>query len=687
MRLLTGSLITLAFLSVIACTTSKKVEQQMQTPGPEFKYLTEQFADLKILRYRVPGFNDLTARRKELVYYLYQAALSGRDITWDQNYRHNLCIRRTLENIYLTYKGDRDSEDFKKFEVYLKRVWFSSGIHHHYSTNKFLPAFSKEYFAHLVENSDQGGFPLTGSETVEQLAVRLTPVMFDADIDAKKVNLDPNADLVKGSANNFYEGVTQKEAEEYYAKIIDPDDPRPVSYGLNSKLVKENGRLKEKMWKLGGMYTQAIEKIVYWLEKAVAVAENEKQKAALEKLVEYYKAGDLKLFDEYNILWVQDTESTVDVINGFIETYDDAMGYRATYESLVQLNDTEATRRVAAIAANAQWFEDNSPIMPGHKKKSVKGISARAIDAVVGSGAVSPSSPIGINLPNANWIRAEHGSKSVTISNLVHSYHEVGRESGEIEEFTLREEDIALHKKYGHLAGVLNIDLHEVIGHGSGRLEPGVGTPKETLKNYYATLEEARADLVALYYIPDVKLIEIGVAPSLEVGRVSYNGYITSGLLRQLKRIKPGEDIEEAHMRNRQLVASWAYEKGRPDNVIEKVVQHGKTYFMVNDYEKLRELFGTLLREVQRIKSEGDYEAGRALVETYGVKVDRELHQEVLERFRKLAIAPYSGFINPVLRPVTRDGEIIDVEIEYPDDFTGQMLYYAREYSSLPTYN
>jgi len=374
-----------------------------------------------------------------------------------------------------------------------------------------------------------------------------------------------------------------------------------------------------------------------------------------------YKAGDLKLFDEYNILWVQDTESTVDVINGFIETYDDAMGYRATYESLVQLNDTEATRRVAAIAANAQWFEDNSPIMPGHKKKSVKGISARAIDAVVGSGAVSPSSPIGINLPNANWIRAEHGSKSVTISNLVHSYHEVGRESGEIEEFTLREEDIALHKKYGHLAGVLNIDLHEVIGHGSGRLEPGVGTPKETLKNYYATLEEARADLVALYYIPDVKLIEIGVAPSLEVGRVSYNGYITSGLLRQLKRIKPGEDIEEAHMRNRQLVASWAYEKGRPDNVIEKVVQHGKTYFMVNDYEKLRELFGTLLREVQRIKSEGDYEAGRALVETYGVKVDRELHQEVLERFRKLAIAPYSGFINPVLRPVTRDLSLIHI--------------------------
>jgi len=687
MKALSGSLITFALCSMIACSTTKKSEPQMQTEKPEFKYLTEQFADLKILRYQVAGFDNLAPRQKELVYYLYQAALSGREITWDQNYRHNLCIRRTLENIYLTYRGDRNSEEFNKFEVYLKRVWFSSGIHHHYSTNKFLPEYSKEYFAHLVANSDQGGFPVAGGETVEQLAARLTPVMFDPAVDAKKVNLDPDADLVKGSANNFYEGVTQKETEAYYAKIIDPDDPRPVSHGLNSKLVKENGRLKEKVWKLGGMYTGAIEKIVYWLEKAAAVAENEKQKVALEKLIEYYRTGDLRLFDEYNILWVQDTESTVDVINGFIETYDDAMGYRATYESLVQLNDVEATRRVAAIASSAQWFEDNSSISPEHKKKNVKGISARAINAVVGSGAVSPSSPIGINLPNANWIRAEHGSKSVTISNLVHSYDEVSRESGEIEEFTLREEDVALSKKYGSLAEVLHTDLHEVIGHGSGRLEPGVGTPKETLKNYAATLEESRADLVALYYMPDPRLVEIGIAPSVDVGRVSYNGYISNGLMQQLKRIKPGEDIEEAHMRNRQLVAKWVYEKGRPDNVIEKVIRDGKTYFVVNDYEKLRELFGTLLREVQRIKSQGDYEAGKKLVEAYGVKVDRGLLEEVLERYRKLAIAPYSGFINPLLKPVVADDKIVDVKIEYPDDFASQMLYYAKEYSFLPTYN
>ncbi len=688
-KLLLGGLVVLPLI-IAACTgkQAQAPEGTMENEEQEFKYVTEQFADLRILRYRVPGFDQLDISRKKLAYYLYEAALSGREITSDQYYKHNLCIRRTLENIFRTYNGQRSGSEWDAFVVYLKRVWFSSGVHHHYSTNKFLPGFSKEYFAELAAGSDAAKYPLEMDSSADALVARLTPLMFDPDIDAKGVDLSPDADLAAGSANNFYEGVTQAEAEAFYAKVIDKDDPAPISYGLNSKLVKEDGKIVERTWKVGGMYGEAIEEIVFWLEKAATVAENETQQAALVKLVEYYRTGDLRLFDEYNILWVKDTSGVLDVINGFIETYGDAMGYRATYESLVQLTDFEASRRIDAIADNAQWFEDNSPLIEEHKKPDVSGISARVVNTVVGAGAVSPSSPIGINLPNPNWIRANHGSKSVTLGNIVSSYNEAGKASGEVDEFYLRDEIKALIKEHGVLADNLHTDMHEVIGHASGRIDPGVGTPKETLKNYAATLEEARADLVALYYMPDPKLVQIGVAPTTDIGKVAYDGYITNGLIKQLRRVKPGEDIEEAHMRNRQLVALWAYREGKADNVIERVESDGKTYYVINDYERLRGLFGTLLREIQRIKSEGDFEAGKALVETYGVRVvDRELHAQVLARYKRLGIPAYSGFINPLLVPVERDGEIVDVTIEYPDDFTEQMLYYADRYSFLPTYN
>lgn len=658
-----------------------------QQPEEEFQYQTEQFADLRILRYQIPGFEELSLQQKKLAYYLYQAALSGRDIIWDQHYKHNLYIRRTLEAIVNHYSGDRNSEDFQKFMVYTKRVWFSNGIHHHYSTIKFLPEFSPEYFAHLVKNSPNADFPLQAGETIDDLITKLTPILFDPEVDAKRVNLDPRVDMVVSSANNFYEGVTQKEVEAYYKRIIDPKDPHPISYGLNSKMMKENGKVVERVWKVGGMYSQAIEKIVYWLEKASQVAENDQQKKALDLLIQYYKTGDLRTFDEYNIAWVQDTASVIDVINGFIEVYGDPLGYRGSFESVVSFKDMEATKRIAAISANAQWFEDHSPLMEAHKKKNVKGVSAKVITVVVESGDASPSTPIGINLPNANWIRAEFGSKSVSLGNIIHSYNESSKGSGVLEEFWFSQEDIQLAKKYGPLASDLHTDMHEVIGHASGKLEPGVGTPKETLKNYSSTLEEARADLVALYFIMDPKLVEIGVMPSLDVGKVAYNRYIMNGLMLQLRRLQPGENLEEAHMRNRQLIAKWVYEKGKPDNVIEKVVKDGKTYFVINDYQKLRELFGELLREIQRIKSQGDYRAGMELVENYGVKVDSDLHKEVLKRYAKLKIAPYAGFINPRLVPVMEGDQIVDVKVEYPDDFTEQMLEYARDYSFLPTYN
>ncbi len=655
--------------------------------GSDFEYQTDQFADLRILRYQVPGFEELQPKQKELLYYLYQAGLSGREMIYDQNYKHNLLVKRTLEAIVGSYTGDRTSEEFGKFMVYTKRVWFANGIHHHYSSDKFVPEFSQLYFEELVRNSPDALKYSTNGGSPDGLIAKLTPIMFDPEVDSKRVNLDPEVDLVARSANNYYEGVTQKEVEAYYARVADKSDKTPISYGLNSKMVRENGKVVEKVWKVGGMYTAAIEKIVYWLEKASTVAENDKQKAALDRLIEYYKTGDLEKFDEYNIAWVNDTDSPIDVVNGFIEVYGDAMGYRGAFESVVSIRDVEATKRIAAIGNEAQWFEDNSPLMEGHKKANVKGISAKVITVVVESGDSSPSTPVGINLPNANWIRAEHGSKSVSLGNISNSYSEASKSSGYLEEFAYSPEEIALGKKYGTLAGNLHTDMHEVIGHASGQINEGIGTPKETLKNYSSALEEGRADLVSLYYMMDPKLVEIGVMPSQDVGKSAYNGYIRNGLMWQLRRLKLGDNIEQSHMRNRQMVSSWVYEHGKEENVIEKKVENDKTYFVINDYQKLRTLFGELLREVQRIKSEGDFEAGKALVETYGVKVDAEIHKEVLARAEKLDIAPYSGFINPKLVAVMEGEAIVDVKIEYPDDFVAQMMEYAKDYAFLPTYN
>lgn len=674
------------FILLVAVKITNCNKEEMNQPD-NFKYMTEQFADLGILRYKIPGFEELSLKQKEMLYYLYEAALAGRDIYYDQNYKHNLKIRRTLEAIVDSYKGNRDVEDFDKFMVYTKRVWFSNGIHHHYSNMKIIPDFPKEYFAELVNNSDASKFPLAEGETIEDLVSFLTPVIFDPNIASKKVNLDPSADIIKTSAVNFYEdGLTQKEVEEFYSKKVNKNDPHPIWYGLNSKLVKEDGVLKERVWKVGGMYSPAIEKIVFWLEKASALTENETQKEALDKLIEYYKTGDLKTWDEYNILWVKDTTSRVDVVNGFVEVYDDPLGHKGSFESVVSIKDLEATKRIDAISKRAQWFEDNSPIMDEHKKKNVVGISAKVITVVGETGDSSPSTPVGINLPNSTWIRKEYGSKSVSLGNINESYDKAATK-GTIEEFAYSEEEIRLSKEYGTLASNLHTDLHEVIGHASGQINPGVGTPKQTLRNYASAIEEARADLVALYYAIDQKLVDIGVMPTIDVGKAEYNSYIRNGLMLQLRRIVPGDDIEESHMRNRQAISKWVYEMGKKDNVIEKVVKDGKTYFVINDYQKLRKLFGQLLKEVQRITSEGDYEAAKNLIETYGVKVDLDLNKEVIARYKKLNVAPYKGFINPKLTPVYEDEKIVDVKVEYPDDFTEQMMDYAKNHSFLPTNN
>lgn len=678
-KILLGSL---AFsLLAIGCRQNKDGESSAEP----FKYVTDQFADLQILRYQVPAFDELTTKQKELVYYLYQAALSGRDIIYDQKYKHNLRIRRTLEAIAKGYQGGRNSTDFKNFMTYAKRVWFSNGIHHHYSNKKILPEISPEYFAKLVNNST-AEFPLLGNETKQNLIDALTPIIFDPDLDAKAINVDPGIDNIEASANNFYEGVTLSEVEDFYGnKPVDSE--RPVMHGLNSKLVKEDGRLVEKVYRIDGMYGAAIEQIVYWLENAANVAENDLQRATLLKLIEFYRTGDLKTFDEYNVLWVQDTSSTVDVINGFIEVYGDAIGLKGAYESVVSIKNPEATRRMKTLEQNAQWFEDNAPIMDQHKKDNVTGISYKVISVVVESGDAAPSTPIGINLPNSNWIRKEYGSKSVSLGNINDAYEEASASSGALEEFVLTEELRERARKYGTLASNMHTALHEVIGHGSGQLEPGVAGQGETLKNYSSTLEEARADLVALYYITDPKLVELGLLPSEEAGMAEYDGYIRNGLMLQLRRIEPGDNIEQAHMRNRQLVASWVYEKGKADSVIEKIVRDGKTYFAINDYDKLRRLFGELLKEIQRIKSQGDYDAGKNLVETYGVTVDQELLAEVRDRYKNISTAPYSGFIQPRLALQMDGDSLVDVTIDYPDDFVAQMLEYGEKYSFLPDYN
>ncbi len=646
-----------------------------------FKWQVDQFADIRILRYQVPGFEELTPRQKELIYYLSEAALWGRDIIFDQNYRHNLKIRKTLDAIVEGYQGDRTTPAWEKFMVYTKRVWFSNGIHHHYSTDKFMPEFSPEYFESLVRGSQGVKFPLEPGQSLDELIAFLKPIIFDPTVDAKKVSQDPSRDLVTNSAVNFYEGVTQKEAEEFYARLINKNDPTPISYGLNSRLVKRDGKIFEEVYRVGGKYGPAIEKIVYWLEKAAAVAENDLQRQVIEKLIDYYRTGDLKKWDEYSILWVKDTESAVDFINGFIEVYNDPLGMKATWEALVNFKNPEATKRVDVISANAQWFEDNSPIDPRFKREKATGVSAKVITAAILGGDCYPSTPIGINLPNPNWIRRMYGSKSVTLENITYAYDQSSLDSPFGPEFTYNEEILERIKKYGSLAGNVHTDLHECLGHGSGKLLPGVKS--EDLKNYHSPIEEARADLFALYFIMDPKLVELGVLPNEEAARAEYDVQIRNGLMTQLVRIEPGKTIEQAHMRARALVSHWVYEKGKPENVISRVTRDGKTYFVINDYQKLRRLYGELLKEIQRITSEGDYRAARDLVETYGVKVDQELHKEVLERYRKLNLAPYAGFMNPVYEPVVENGKIVDVKISYPEDYVQQMLYYGKKYSVL----
>ena len=605
----------LFLLVIISIIFSCNINQEEKS---EFSHFSEQFSDLKVLRYQIPGFDKLTLNQKKFVYYLTEAGLYGRDIMYDQNYRHNLKIRRTLENIYLNYNGNKNDNQWKSFEIYLKRIWFSNGIHHHYSNDKFDPDFSKEYLKNLI------------NETNTELNNQVFDLIFN-DVDSKKVNRDKSKGIIIGSSVNFYDpDITEEEVENFYNNIKVPDPKKPISLGLNSKLVREDGVLKEKVWKKGGMYSESIEKIIENLEIAKKYAENKKQADALGLLIKYYETGDLKIWDDYNVAWVETTEGDVDYINGFIEVYNDPKGYRGSYESVVQIKDFEMSKKMSAISSEAQWFEDNSTIMDIHKKKNVVGISYNTVNVAGEAGDASPSTPIGINLPNANWIRANHGSKSISLGNILYAYGNAGS-SGRLEEFAYSKEEIELEKKYGKEADNLHTALHEVIGHASGQIVDGVGTPKETLKNYASSLEEARADLVGLYFIVDKKMEELGISPSSkDMGRTSYDGYIRNGLMTQLIRIKLGDDVEQAHMRNRQTVSKWVYEKGISDNVIEKIVENDKTYFVINDYEKLRELFGELLREIQRIKSEGDYEAGKNLIENYGVKIDQELHEEIL---------------------------------------------------------
>jgi len=685
-------------LALLACKAEPASTQPDPAPAEqpsaddsvesEFVWAVDRFADAQVLRYQVPGFEQLDLQRKQLLYYLYEAALAGRDIIYDQKFAGNLAIRKTLEAIVRDFSGDRDSTEFVALHTYAKRVWFSNGIHHHYSGRKLEPGFSQAWFEQTVIGLDPATLPLREGETVEQFLAVIGPMIFDPKLDAKRTNRDQGADPVADSANNFYgEGIKAKDVEAFYKKKIDKNDETPISWGLNSKLVREGGKLVEKPWFAGGMYGPAITEIVKWLNKARAVAENDQQRAVLEKLIGYYQSGDLRQFDEYNIAWVADTASLVDNVNGFIEVYDDAIGYRGSWEAVVSFKDPEATKRIALIASQAQWFEDNSPLLPAHKKPDVVGISANVITVVVEAGDAAPVTPIGINLPNANWIRAAHGSKSVNLGNIVEAYDQAAEGNGVLEEFCWDAAEVARAREFGPLAHKLHVDMHEVIGHASGQLEPGVGTPTETLKSYASALEEARADLVALWYTMDPKLVELGLMPSLEVGKAEYDSYIRGGLMVQLSRLELGEQIEESHMRNRQMIAAWAYDKGKADNVIEKKVRDGKTYFVVNDYDKLRALFGELLREVQRIKSQGDFAAGKALIEGYGVKVDRALHEEIAGRYRALNIAPYIGFVQPKLVPVMDGDAIVDVKIEYAEDFTAQMLEYGERYSFLPVWN
>ncbi|MEO4862093.1 dihydrofolate reductase [Bacteroides uniformis] len=652
----------------------------------KFDYTVEQFADLQILRYRVPGFEDLSLKQKELVYYLTEAALQGRDILFDQNGKYNLTIRRMLEAVYTGYKGDKNTPDFKAMEVYLKRVWFSNGIHHHYGSEKFVPGFTPEFFRQAVQSVDAATLPLAEGQTVEQLCEEVFPVIFDPTVMPKRVNQAAGEDLVLTSACNYYDGVTQQEAEDFYNALKNPQDETPVSYGLNSRLVKEDGKIQEKVWKVGGLYGQALEKIVYWLKKAEGVAETPEQKAVIAKLMEFYETGDLKTFDEYAILWVKDLNSRIDFVNGFTESYGDPLGMKASWESLVNFKDLEATQRTELISGNAQWFEDHSPVDGQFKKEKVKGVSAKVITAAILAGDLYPATAIGINLPNANWIRSHHGSKSVTIGNITDAYNKAAHGNGFNEEFVYSDAELQLIDKYADVTDELHTDLHECLGHGSGKLLPGVDP--DALKAYGSTIEEARADLFGLYYVADPKLVELGLTPSADAYKAQYYTYLMNGLMTQLVRIEPGNNVEEAHMRNRQLIARWVYENGAAEKVVELVKKDGKTYVVINDYEKVRDLFGRLLAEIQRIKSTGDYAGAHDLVEAYAVKVDPALHAEVLERYKKLNLAPYKGFVNPKYEVVTdADGTITDVTVTYDEGYAEQMLRYSKDYSTLPSVN
>lgn len=654
------------------------MEQQEDT----FEYQVEQFADLQILRYRVPGFEKLSLRQKQLIYYLSQAALEGRDILYHQNGKYNLPVRRLLEAVYVAYKGPRDTDEFRAFEVYLKRVWFANGIHHHYSCDKFVPGFTPDYLRSLVESLPADALPLAEGETCTKLCNRLFPVIFDPEVMPKRVNQADGEDLILTSAANYYEGVTQQEAEDFYAAMKTPGETEPVMYGMNSRLVKKDGVVQEEVWKIGGMYGEALQKIVSWLDKAAEVAENDRQREVIRLLTEFYRTGNLKTFDAYSIVWLKDTDSQVDFVNGFIESYGDPLGIKASWESIVNFKDLEATHRTELISENAQWFEDHSPVAPQFRKEKVKGVSAKVITAAMLGGDLYPSTAIGINLPNSNWIRSVHGSKSVTIGNLTSAYNQAARGNGFRDEFVYSPVEIGLLDKYADITGDLHTDLHECLGHGSGRLLPGVDP--DALKAYGSTIEEARADLFGLYYIPDPRMVELGLVPDAEAYKAEYYAYMMNGLMTQLVRIEPGCNVEEAHMRNRQLIARWALEQGAEQKVVELVVRDGKTFVRINDYEQLRSLFGRLLAEVQRIKSEGDYEAARQLVETYAVRIDPALHAEVLERYRQLHLAPYKGFINPVYTPCyDAEGRWTDVKVDYTEGYAAQMLRYSRDYANV----
>lgn len=650
----------------------------------EFSYIVDQFADLQILRYQVPGFENLSLRQKQLLYHLSEAALMGRDILFDQNGRYNLVIRRTLEAVYQYGTVDKSSADYQAFEVYLKRVWFANGIHHHYGEDKFIPGFSEAFFDAAVRSVDASLLPLKAGETVDTLLARLKPVIFDPTVMPKRTVQSGDTDWIQASANNYYgEDVTQAEVEAFYGKMKAEGDSRcPLSYGLNSRLEKENGQLVERVWKVGGLYSEAIERIVAELEKAAAFAENEKQRQIIATLIDYYRTGDLRTFDAYSILWVEDTDSQVDFVNGFIETYGDALGLKASWESTVNFRNEEATRRTQTISENAQWFEDHSPVDQRFKKERVKGVSAKVITVTMLGGDCYPSTPIGINLPNADWIRRDHGSKSVTIENIMEAYDKASQGSGFSDEFVWSDEERNRIKTYGFLTDMLHTDLHECLGHGSGQLLPD--TDPDALKAYASTLEEARADLFGLYYLADPKMQELGLVPDGEAFKAEYYKYMMNGLLTQLVRIEEGKDVEEAHMRNRQLIARWVFEQGAADKVVELKKREGKTFVVINDYQQLRVLFGKLLAEVQRIKSEGDYEAGRSLVENYGVKIDPVLHHEIRERYVRLHLSPYKGFVNPIMREVKDDsGHVTDITLDYTEGYAEQMLRYSRDYSYL----